>query len=226
MLTRLGEPFILYLLLFASGMVSQGSSPDPIPLCLYREIIRLFAYTLPALGLIWYLIQRQPSIPRRSWAQGIFKPRTRDLLALGIALLGLGSIGFCIAQVGPWLNTLLAPAIRLSPSPRLEAPQGLRAWLVILGSCLGTGYLEESYFRLYLLLRLEKAGIGLRKGVFLSSILFSLCHTYEGPWGILQAALAGMLLSRVCIRYHSFHGIAWAHGAYNGLVYLIASVDR
>jgi membrane protease YdiL (CAAX protease family) len=147
-------------------------------------------------------------------------------MALGIALLGLGSIGFCIAQVGPVLNGLLAPYVTIPPSPRLEAPQSLLAWLVVFGSCLGTGYLEESYFRLYLLLRLEEAGIGIRKGVFLSCLLFSLCHKYEGPWGVLQAALAGIVLSLVFIRRHSFHGIAWAHGAYNGLVYLITYVGR
>jgi membrane protease YdiL (CAAX protease family) len=124
------------------------------------------------------------------------------------------------------VNPLLTPYIEIPSSPRLEAPQELLAWLVMLVSCLGTGYLEESYFRLYLLLRLEAAGIGIGKSMFFSCILFAICHTYEGPWGILHAGLAGILLSWVLIRFHSFHGIAWAHGAYNGLVYLTAYVDR
>jgi membrane protease YdiL (CAAX protease family) len=212
---------LLYLLLFGSGLVSQGTYPDRIPLSLDREIIRIFAYALPALGFIWYRLCRYP-LPQSSWVQGLLKPRVQDLLALGIALLGLGSIGFCLALAGP----RLAPYIQLSPSPDVEAPQSLLAWVIILGSCFATGYLEESYFRVYLLLRLKEAGIGTGKRVFLSCLLFSLCHTYEGPWGILQAALAGMVLSLVFIQRHAFHGIAWAHGAYNALVYLMASVDR
>ncbi|MDR0723415.1 MAG: CPBP family intramembrane metalloprotease [Treponema sp.] len=223
MLKSLGKPLSIYFLLFASGLIPQGTYPDSIPFSLRRELTRIFAYTIPSLGLIWYLIYRHQTL-YRSWVQGV--SRIRNLMAFGIALLGLGGIGFCISQVGPLLNDLLAPYIQVPPGPRLEAPEGLLAWLVILGSCLGTGYLEESYFRLYLLLCLEEAGIGLRKGVFLSCFLFSLCHTYEGPWGVLQAALAGMVLSLVFIRYHAFHGIAWAHGAYNGLVYLITYVDR
>jgi membrane protease YdiL (CAAX protease family) len=223
-LKNLGEPLILYLLLFASGLVSQGTYPEVISFSLRHACIRLFAYTIPSLGLIWYLIYRHPPRLEGSWITAILTPRIHDLAGLGMALLGLGGIGFGIAQAGPLLQGLLAPYITIPPGPRLETPQRLPAWLVILGSCLGTGYLEESYFRLYLLLRLEKAGIGIRKGVFLSCLLFSLCHRYEGPWGVLQAALAGIVLSLVLIRYRSFHGIALAHGAYNGLVYLIAHV--
>ncbi|MDR0629369.1 MAG: CPBP family intramembrane metalloprotease [Treponema sp.] len=222
-LTSLGTPLIIYFLLFASGLVPQGTYPDSIPFSVRREFTRIFAYTIPSLGCIWYLIYRHKTL-RRFWVQGV--SRSRNLMALGIALLGLGGIGFCISQIGPLLNDLLAPYMQVPSGPRLEAPEGLLAWLVILGSCLGTGYLEESYFRLYLLRCLEEAGIGLRKGVFLSCFLFSLCHIYEGPWGVLQAALAGMVLSLVFIRYHAFHGIALAHGAYNGLVYLIMYVDR
>ncbi|MHB9292939.1 hypothetical protein Holit_02056 [Hollandina sp. SP2] len=225
-LGSLGKPLFLYLLLFASGLVSQGTYPAVIPFSVRGELIRIFAYIIPSLGLIWYLLYRDPPALHRSWIPGILKPRSHDLMASGITFLGLGCIGFCIAQVGPLLNSLLAPYIKVPLGPRLEAPQGLLAWVVILGSCFGTGYLEESYFRLYLLLRLEEAGIGLRMRVFLSCFLFSLCHKYEGPWGVLQAALAGIVLSLVFIRYRAFHGIAWAHGAYNGLIYLITYVDR
>jgi membrane protease YdiL (CAAX protease family) len=225
-LSSLGEPLFIYFLLFASGIVFRGTYPVLITFSLCREIIRIFSYTLPSLGLILYLLYRHNKAPPTLGNQGIVKPRLQDLRIGGITLLGLGCIGFCIAGLPPLVNPLLTPYIQIPSSPRLEAPQGLLAWLVILVSCLGTGYLEESYFRLYLLLRLEVAGIGIRKGMFLSCILFSICHAYEGPWGILHAALAGILLSLVFIRHHSFHGIAWAHGAYNGLVYLTAYFDR
>jgi membrane protease YdiL (CAAX protease family) len=57
--------------------------------------------------------------------------------------------------------------------------------------------------------------------VLFSTVLFSLCHIYEGPWGILNAVLAGIFLSVLFNRYRSIHGIAWAHAAYNMFVYTI-----
>jgi len=56
-------------------------------------------------------------------------------------------------------------------------------------------------------------------------VLFSLCHVYEGPWGILNAVLAGIILSLLFIRFRSLHGIAWAHGAYNIFVYTMGNFN-
>jgi membrane protease YdiL (CAAX protease family) len=91
-------------------------------------------------------------------------------------------------------------------------------------SVLSSGYLEESYFRLYLLTRLEEADLSPRKGVFFSTLLFSLCHIYEGFPGVLTAALAGAFLSLLFLKYRSVHGLAWAHGAYNAAVYLSLAI--
>jgi membrane protease YdiL (CAAX protease family) len=103
----------------------------------------------------------------------------------------------------------------------MEAPGTLVSWLVLTASSLGTGYLEESYFRAYLHTRLREAGLGPLKSTALSAILFALCHFYEGPWGALNALLAGIFLSLLFLRYKSLHGLAWAHGAYNIFVYLL-----
>jgi membrane protease YdiL (CAAX protease family) len=101
-------------------------------------------------------------------------------------------------------------------------------------SCLGTGYLEESYFRYYLLSKLDdiideasyKANASLPRVIMtvcFSTFLFSVCHIYEGPWGIVNSSLAGALLSALFIRFKSLHGIAWAHGAYNIFVYVMGN---
>jgi membrane protease YdiL (CAAX protease family) len=50
-------------------------------------------------------------------------------------------------------------------------------------------------------------------------LLFSVCHLYEGPWGFLNAAISGILLAFIFLRYRSIHGIALAHGLYNVFVY-------
>jgi membrane protease YdiL (CAAX protease family) len=46
---------------------------------------------------------------------------------------------------------------------------------------------------------------------------------YEGPWGFLNAALAGTALAFVFLRYGSLHGIALAHGLYNLFAYALAA---
>jgi membrane protease YdiL (CAAX protease family) len=87
-------------------------------------------------------------------------------------------------------------------------------------SVLSSAYVEESYFRFYLLTRLEETEPGPLKRVFVSVFLFSLCHIYEGIPGILNAVLAGTFLSFLFLKYRSLHGLAWAHGAYNAAVYI------
>jgi membrane protease YdiL (CAAX protease family) len=83
----------------------------------------------------------------------------------------------------------------------------------------GTGYLEESYFRYYLLAKLRRALPKPTARIFLSTFLFSICHMYEGPWAVLNAAMAGFFLSVLFIRYRSLHGVSWAHAAHNMFVY-------
>jgi membrane protease YdiL (CAAX protease family) len=143
---------------------------------------------------------------------GALKPRLSDLGAALIAFPGLLAAGFCVSRIAPFFTMI--PVI-----PGAGAPGTPPQWLAAAAACIGTGYFEEGYFRLYLLSRFRDAGLTARKSVFLSVLLFSFCHVYEGFWGTLNAAAAGALLSLVFIRRRSFHGIAWAHGAYNILAY-------
>jgi membrane protease YdiL (CAAX protease family) len=104
--------------------------------------------------------------------------------------------------------------------PYLEAPTDPAGWAAAIASCAVTGYLEESFFRAYLLTKMESLGVTAAKSIALSVALFSLCHSYEGPWGLVNAALAGSALSIVFLRRRSVHAAAWAHAAYNSFVYL------
>jgi membrane protease YdiL (CAAX protease family) len=141
------------------------------------------------------------------------RPGSRDLLSLALALPGLMGVGFFISLIS---SIFLVENAALT----VEAPKGLPAIAVMFLSCLSTGYLEEFFFRYYLSLRFRQAGMGNIPVVGLSVLLFSFCHIYEGPWGVLNALLAGILLSLVHKRYRALHGIAWAHGLYNAFIYL------
>jgi membrane protease YdiL (CAAX protease family) len=112
--------------------------------------------------------------------------------------------------------------------PRIEPPASASGWIVMFFSCVGTGYLEESYFRFYLLKKLAEITSGMAGMIIriaLSTALFSICHLYEGPWGITNAALAGTVLSVLFERYGALHGIALAHGGYNAFVYFMGLFD-
>jgi membrane protease YdiL (CAAX protease family) len=103
----------------------------------------------------------------------------------------------------------------------IGAPATFSGWLVMLLSCVSTGYLEESFFRFYLLNKLGELGVKTGTAVFVSVVFFALCHVYEGPWGVLNAVLAGTLLALLFLQYRSLHGIALAHGFYNTFVYAL-----
>ncbi|MDR2417763.1 MAG: CPBP family intramembrane metalloprotease [Treponema sp.] len=170
-----------------------------------QRLFRLFTYNLPALALIWFLLRNEQT------ARALARPSPRDLLICGFSLAAL----IVIASLLSALSSLLTPQ-----SITLEPPDHAVGWLVLCLSCLGTGYLEESWFRLYLPLKLRNAGMVSGTASALSTLLFALCHRYEGFWGVLNAALAGAVLSFLLWKKRSFHGIALAHALYNTLGYL------
>jgi membrane protease YdiL (CAAX protease family) len=207
----LPEALILYLVLFVPGSLS-GGSPGFVEFSVLRELNRLLLYSLPAFALIWRLLLHFKSL--RDWDAA--KPRLRDLRAFLLAFPGLLGIGLGISLLNPLF-------FGDAPIPRLETPGNLPGWIILAASSLGTGYLEESYFRFYLLNMLETTGLGKRRRIFISVMLFSFSHLYEGPGGTINALLAGLLLSAIYLREGSLHGVAWAHGGYNLLVYALGS---
>jgi membrane protease YdiL (CAAX protease family) len=109
-------------------------------------------------------------------------------------------------------------------APEIGFPQGPAAVAVMILSSFSVGYVEETYFRFYLFRRLGEGGAGPVKAALVASALFALCHVYEGPWGALNAFVAGLLLFYIFVRRRSLHGIAWAHGGYNIFVYIMAGI--
>ena len=205
------EALILYFVLFFPGIYGMpfpDSQLQSIPFSTLRELSRTLTYTIPSLALLWYLISDKNGFS----ALKDIKPGRSDLLPLAIGLPGLIIIGLLVSLM---VSLFSGP----SPPPLIEAPLTIPGTFVMIFACLGTGYLEETYFRYYLLTRLRRLLPQPAKRIMLSVILFSMCHIYEGPWGVLNAAIAGILLSVLFIHRRSLHGIAWAHSAYNIFVY-------
>jgi hypothetical protein len=193
------EPLVLFLLLFfpwraasAAGGVVSFSIPRVLPL--------FFIYHLPALALIGFLLRNEQR------ARDALRPGLQDLGFCGLALAAL--LGASLP-----LNAL-AQALRLR-TPVLEPPSGAAGWAALCVASLGTGYLEEAWFRLYLPLKLRNAGAPLNAALVFSALLFALCHRYEGPCGMLNAALAAAVFSLILWKKKRFHAIALAHALYN-----------
>jgi membrane protease YdiL (CAAX protease family) len=198
-------PLIVYLVLFLPAVfTAPNDSAAPFAFSLSQYLTRLFTYTLPALALVSFLIIREED------ARPFLRFHLRDIPVCLLCLALLVGVAF--------LLTALASSSR---PPKFETPEGAASRVALAVFCLCTGYLEEGFFRLYLPSQLEAAGFGRTAALFGSALLFTVCHRYEGAWGMLNAALAALSLSLLLARTRSFHGVALAHGIYNTLAMML-----
>jgi len=203
------EPFIIYWVLFFR--IPVGFAPEEaLEFSWTAETERILMYTLPSLALVWYLLLKAKSLGE----MGIKIPQKKDFIVACLAFSALTLVGVTISLVSAQFGE--AAALR-----QFLRPQALAAWAVLAVSCVSSAYLEESFFRFYLLSRKEEMGLGPHRAVLVSTLLFSICHIYEGPWGFLNAALSGVVLAYIFLRFRSLHGIAMAHALYNILAYVL-----
>jgi len=236
---RFIEPLILFMVLFFRFLPGSAPLPEVIEFSAYAEILRIFAYNLPSLALIWYLLVKSRRLRRSDVA---FSPKN-DFLSAALCLPALILIGltvFFVSRLG-----------EVSPVQYMP-PQNVISWIILIISCFSTAYLEESYFRFYLLSKRTEMGLGVYQAVFISTVLFALCHIrfyllskrtemglgvyqavfistvlfalchiYAGPWAFLNAALSGTVLAFAFLRFRSLHGISFAHALYNVFVYAV-----
>jgi membrane protease YdiL (CAAX protease family) len=211
------EPLILYGILFLPGILRHEAPAELAVFSINREIIRIAAYNLPALALVWYLRRNSAARRRSGGARTALLPGTGDLFSFLLVLPALFLTGLCVSRAAA-----LFPGV--PGGFRIEGPRDPVGFTAVFLSSISTGYLEESYFRCYLQEKLEEFGLGKRSFLFISTALFSLCHLYEGPWGTMNSLLASLILALAYIRFRGLHGIALAHGFYNLGVYLLSGI--
>jgi membrane protease YdiL (CAAX protease family) len=206
-------PLIIYLILFLPGILTApGDNAAPIAFSLSQYLTRLFTYTLPALALVAFLIIRGEA------TRPFLRFHLRDVPVCLLCLAALTGVAFLLTT----LAAQVPLAVRFaSQPPKFEVPQDVASWVTLAVFCLGTGYLEEGFFRLYLPSQIETAGFGKTTALLGPALLFAVCHRYEGLWGVLNAVVAALSLSFALARTRSFHGIALAHGIYNTLAMML-----
>ena len=210
-MTAFIEGILLFFVLFFR--MPQGMPEGPIGFFANAELAKIILYTIPAIALIWYLLLKSKSLKEL----GISLPKKNDIFALLISFPALLLISFTIFYASSYLDKSIAEV------PSLLAPQTLLSWFLLGFSCLFSAFLEESYFRFYLLSKNEDMKINPHVAVLISTFLFAYCHIYEGPWGFLNAALCGIVLCYVFLRFRSLYGITIAHAGYNFLVYVLTA---
>jgi membrane protease YdiL (CAAX protease family) len=199
------EALILYILLFFSGVavVFSGGTSGTTEFSAAAELSKILLYIIPSLVLIWYLILRAKTI--EIWA---IKFGKKDLISLALTLPALLITGSVVALAASFFNGTSAQTV-------FHTPSSLSGWIIVCISCVFSAYLEESYFRFYLLTKREALNLNAPSALCLSVVLFSLCHIGGGPWSFLNAAISGTFFGFMFLRYNSLHGIAIAHALYN-----------
>jgi membrane protease YdiL (CAAX protease family) len=205
------EPLILYAVLFFRFSAGFTPPTEPVEFSALAETVKMLMYNIPSLALVWYLLLKVKGF--REW--GVSIPRKKDLIPAVISFPALVLIGLTISFVSHKFGSFPADQQFLPPGDVIS-------WIILTFSCLSSAYLEESFFRFYLLSKREEMKLGPHRAVLISTLMFSCCHIYEGPWGFLNAALSGILLALVFLRYKSLHGVSLAHALYNILVYALS----
>jgi len=210
------EAIILYIVLFLSGsagfLFTPPQSAAQAGFNVAAALSGIFLRSLPSLALIWFLLLRKKKLT--DWG---IRPGLKDLISGVITLPCLLIIGFAVTYASSKIGESSLQMKLVSPSNRLE-------WTILGFSCLFAAYLEESFFRFYLLTRRNELKLTAAYAMAFSVALFSICHIYEGPWGFLNAFLSSILLCFIFLRYKAIHGISVAHAMYNIAVYVFNSM--
>jgi membrane protease YdiL (CAAX protease family) len=155
----------------------------------------LFSFPiLPLFAVAWVSLH----LRHLRWRDiGLRRPE-KWLPILGWALLiGIGYQALDTALIVPLLQRLTGESIDLSQFAGLKG--NLPALLVFVAiSWTEAAFIEELFFRGYLLNRLmDVAGrerLGITFSLLANAIIFGIAHAYQGPTGVLDTALAGLIL--------------------------------
>jgi len=206
------EAIILYIVLFLSGTASFLINTPQVTqagFSITAVLSGIFLRTIPSLALIWFVLLKKKKL--KDWG---IQPGIKDLISCVITFPCLLIIGFTVTYISSKIG-------ESSLQIKLVSPATGSGWVVLGLSCLLAAYLEESFFRFYLLARRNELRLTAVYALVFSVSLFSICHIYEGPWGFLNAVLSSTLLCFMFLRYKSLHGISIAHAMYNIAVYAI-----
>lgn len=230
-------PIALYVLLFfpdsVPALFGAAASPEIAvqPYSASNELFQTAVFYMPALAIVLYFCRIDTRRAARSASAPCPPPPSASGASPAAAALRfLFRAVFCAAAlllIGT--GTALAESFfqtDVPAGPLFARPEGAAEIAVMAVSCIAAAYLEEAFFRVFLLRRLLAHGAGgSDTGGFSASLvsaaLFAACHGWEGAAGIVGAFLSGLFLNYWITRTKSLSGAAVSHAAYNIAVYLL-----
>ncbi|SIQ92326.1 CAAX protease self-immunity [Alkalispirochaeta americana] len=215
---RFREIFLLWAIVFLPGYFSAGSPGGASfldsPQGLLAVAIKQTVFALLVIHLLD--VQGEAEFLRSPWK-----------VWSGKTLLGAGAIALSLLALAALLRALTVSSGQpFSPksasSPLITAP--LTTIPLLTGTLLAVAYGEEIFFRAYLLIRLNQAGLSSMPALLISATLFALTHQWQGPEAVFFAWISGIFLGSVWILRPGIHHLALGHAAYNALALLIPAI--
>jgi membrane protease YdiL (CAAX protease family) len=200
---RLREGAILFTLFVAPAIFAPGdvgSLADRLA-PIVAVVIRNVAFAL----LIVYLTDIQGERDAVTGSKR-FSPAT-----VVIAAAGLFGISFITALVAGLFG-------EVEPSVFAAVPPGedeLLRWIPLAVMMLSVAWVEELFFRGYLLTRLRQVGASSRGAIVVAALLFSVGHGYQGVGALVFSFAAGLFLGILWVRKPSIVNLTIGHAIYN-----------
>jgi uncharacterized protein len=199
------EPILIFSALFLPGYLGQGGDVDGSLFNSVRYDLIYIVHGTAQFALILYIMLNRPGRD-----PSIFRMRRPEPADLPAALTAFLLIWVAVIPV-----MLIGGLMEQSARPVTWSLDSVAILPLVLVVCLVTGYVEELFFRAYLLTVLETSGVPAVSAVAASSLLFAAGHLYQDIPGFIATGLIGVILSLHYLRKRSLHAVAWAHGLYN-----------
>lgn len=138
-------------------------------------------------------------------------------LMIAVVLLVLSVVTSSIAAV----FTERTPSVFTPVATQDRGPVG---WALIVALMLSVAWVEELFFRGYILLRLRQLGASATAAIGLSALLFAVGHGYQGAAALAFSFAVGGFLGILWIRRPTILGFVVGHGVYNTAALLLLSL--
>ncbi len=170
--------------------------------CLILIATGIFSFAILLLFVIAWISLH---LRHMRWRDVGLTPPKNWWITIGLALLiGVGYQALDTLGIAPLLQRLTGEPINLSQFAGLRG--NLPALIVsLILTWTEAAFIEEMVFRGYLLNRLAdligRDRLGVIMALFASAILFGLGHTYQDLTGVLDTAIAGLLIGFLYLRF-------------------------
>src|SRR3989454_8339827 len=212
-------PWDIWLIFFVLGVILpwpgrvRTKKLLAMPQVSTTERLALYASTI---AFQWFAVA---VVAWRAWAHGF----TASQLSLTIPdrsrILVPSIVGAATIAALQWLTLRRVGKLPVEARGSLQAiaerilPQSGVELLPYLALAITAGLCEEFLYRGFAMAVLDHVGLRAWAGIFLSSVLFGLAHSYQGRGGIVMTFLIGLILGTSRLAYGSLVPAVFWHSA-------------